>query len=122
MKITEKQLRQIIREERARMSEGWGYSSSPSGSSLMDFARAYSTLGEAVSSQVEAVVEAYLSAGGDIEDDNFVDVVFSQNPSALDLASERLMGALRQGNLGNEGQAVMDALTAAISLSSEQAI
>ena len=117
MRITESQLRRIIRQERTKLTEALGVAET-SGSMLIDFAEAYAALGGAVRDQVAAVVEAYLSSNGDPEDPIFQDAVDAQNPAALQMAHERLKGFLLGGDLGDEGDAVGDALELAVQLQS----
>lgn len=114
MKITESGLRRIIRQERARLAEASFGSAGTSGSILIDFAEAYASLGGAVREQVAAVVTAYVDSNGDPEDPIFQDVVASQNPDALQMAHSRLKGLLLDGDLGDEGDAVREALELAV--------
>lgn len=111
MRITEKKLRQIIREEKRRLAEGQFGDSS--GSALIDFARAYSSLGGAVTQQVDSLVEAWMSVNGDETDVVFEDAVYGINPSALDMALGKLKRVLTRGDLGDEGSTVLEALEAA---------
>ena len=94
MKVTKRQLKRIIKEERTRLlKEMWG-ESVDTGSPLIEFARAYMGLGDAVASQVDSVVEAYNNSGG-LGDQRFKEAVYEQNPNAIDLAMDRLGRALR---------------------------
>ena len=132
MKITKKQLSSIIKE--ARMAQGgktlmssranpdfakaiknnnkktlreWGESeiSSP----LINFARAYRGLGDAVASQVDQIVGAYL----DGDNETFLEAVYEVNPNAIDTAMRKLQPILRYGELGDEGDVIQDALSEA---------
>lgn len=88
MKITKRQLRRIIKEERAKLlNEQWG-DSVETGSDLIAFAKAYSGLGGAVQDQVDAVVAAYNNSAPGSEE--FMDIVYEQNPSAIEMAYDRL--------------------------------
>jgi len=111
MRITKRQLRRIIKEEKATLlKEQWG--NSESSSPLIQFAQAWAGLGGAVQEQVSSVVEAYHNSGG-IGDQRFSQAVYDQNPNAIDMAMQRLGPALRLGELGDEGDAILEALTEA---------
>ena len=100
MKITKRQLRRIIKEEKQRiLHEAWG-ESVETGSELIEFARAYSGLGHAVSSQVDSIVAAFINGGGP-GSNAFLDVVYEQNPNAIDMVEQRLSSTLRR--LAQEG-------------------
>ena len=100
MKITKRQLRRIIKEEKARiLSEMWGGQESMS--PLIQFAQAFSGLGGAVSDQVITIVNAYI--------ENDQEAVYGVNPNALDLAMERLGYPLRDMGPG-EAEEVLEAL------------
>ena len=106
MKITKKQLKHIIKEEKSRLlREQWD--DIDTGSPLIEFARAYRGLGDAVASQVDAVVGAYITRG------DFTETVHEQNPNAIDMAMDRLGRVLRYGDLGGEGEMILEALEAA---------
>tara|TARA_R110002060_G_C2100994_1_gene97651 strand:+ start:588 stop:989 length:402 start_codon:yes stop_codon:yes gene_type:complete len=108
MKITKRQLRRIIKEEKASLlKEQWG--NSESSSPLIQFAQAWAGLGGAVQEQVSSVIEAYHNSGG-IGDQRFNEAVYDQNPNAIDMAMQRLRPALRLGELGEEGAAILQAL------------
>ena len=86
MKITQKQLRRIIREERSRLlSEQGGFGPDNMAMVLIEFAKAWSSMGGAVQEQVEAIIEA--SEG---EPEEFEEVVYQQNPNAIDMALRQL--------------------------------
>ena len=76
---------------------------------LIKFAMAWASLGERVTEQVTQVVNAH-------ETPEFEDVVYEQNPSALQLALERLeyqgKELKRDGNY--DAHAILEALQAAI--------
>ena len=112
MKITKNQLKRIINEERSRLlKEMWG-EEIDTGSPLIEFARAYMGLGDAVASQVDAVVEAYNNSTG-LGDQRYKEAVYDQNPNAIDVAMERLGRVLKYGELGEQGDDVMTALEGA---------
>ena len=115
MRITEAQLRRIIREERTRLSET--YVLGGTGSTLIDFAQAYSSLGRAVSEQVDEVVKAYINGNGDVNDLEFQDAVYNVNPSAIAMALDKLSPILSRGDLGDEADYILEALDAAAHVS-----
>ena len=88
IRITRSQLRRIIKEEKQKMLNEWG-SRPETGLPLIDFANAYAGLGDAVQSQVDAVVAAYVNGGGP-DSENFRETVYEQNPNAIDMAMERI--------------------------------
>ena len=98
MKITKRQLRKIIREEKSRLvSEQNVWDRGESASALLTFGKAYAGLGAAVQEQTDAIVEAYL-AGGAREDDpnqHFLEAVYEQNPNAIEAAYNTLRGPLQ---------------------------
>ena len=109
MKTTKRQLRRIVKEEKQKLiKEQWG-PEVDTGSPLIEFARAYMGLGDAVAGQVDAVVEAYHNSGG-VGDQRFNEAVYDQNPNAINMAMERLGRTLRYGDLGDEGEAILEAL------------
>jgi hypothetical protein len=90
MKITKRQLRRIIKEEKFRLiSEA---RNTGGASPLIDFAAAYAGLGAAVQEQLIAVVEAMNQFGENSPD--FEETVFSQNPNALVMAQDALRSSL----------------------------
>ena len=97
MKITKRQLKRIIKEEKTKLlKEKWGgIGDESSGSALIHFAKAYAKLGPQVQEQVEAVVSAYFNnfpAQGFVSHEeimanpNFEDVAWQQNPGAIEAA------------------------------------
>ena len=108
MKITKRQLKRIIKEEKASLlKEQWGHVDS--GSPLIDFAQTWATLGGAVQDQVSAIMAAYHDSNG-VGDQRFNQAVYEQNPNAIDMAMDRLGQTLRYGDLGEEGEAILIAL------------
>ena len=108
MKITKRQLKRIIKEEKATLlQEMWG--GVDSGSPLIDFAQAWAGLGGAVQEQVSEIMAAYYNSGG-IGDQRFNEAVYDQNPNAIDMAMERLGEVLRYADLGDEADAILEAL------------
>ena len=59
MKITKRQLRRIIKEEKQKLLKEQFGSMVETGSALIDFAEAYSGLGNAVQEQFSAIATAY---------------------------------------------------------------
>jgi hypothetical protein len=105
MKITKKQLKRLIREEKQKLiNEQWD--ELEISSVLINFARAYRGLGDAVASQVDQVVAAYL----DGDNETFLEAVYEVNPNAIDMAMRKLGPVLRYGELGDEGDIIKDAL------------
>lgn len=89
MKISKRQLRRIIKEEKTKLlNEQWG-DGIDTGSEILSFAKAYSGLGGAVQEQVDQVVAAYYNSGGS-ESQDFMEVVYEQNPNAISMAYDRL--------------------------------
>ena len=91
MKITKKQLKRIIKEEKTKLLKEFG-GMEETGSYLIGFAQAYASLGGAVQEQLNAVVNAYYQGGGPNALD---DIIYEQNPSALQMASDKLARPLR---------------------------
>ena len=104
MKITKKQLRRIIQEERARvLSEMRGNQEVKS--PLIEFAHAFAGLGGAVSEQVITVVNGYI--------ENNEEAVYDINPNALDMAMQRLRHPLQAlGESNPEAESVMEVIDA----------
>ena len=89
MKITKRQLRRIIKEEKRTVLKEYFGERIETGSDVIEFAQAYCGLGTAVQGQVDRVVAAYYNEGGPGHP-RFEDIVAEQNPNAIDLAVERL--------------------------------
>jgi hypothetical protein len=79
MKITKRQLRQIIKEEKQKLLKEFGPGGTDGASPLLDFAHAYAKLGSAVQEQVEKVVAAHIDHGG--ESDEFHYAVYDHASS-----------------------------------------
>ena len=113
MKITKRQLKRIIKEEKQKLlKENWN-STEPL-SPLVQFAQAWAGLGGAVSSQILDLSNAHIE--GRIED-----AVYEMNPNALDVAFERLQRPLsalsREGS--EDASELMDALETAAEIFAE---
>ncbi len=117
IKVSKRQLRRIIKEEKQKLLEqgGWG-DSVDTGSPLIEFARAYTSLGGAVQEQVDAVVGAYMNdparRTGGASTREFNEVVYEQNPNAIRMALDRFHG-IAIARLGTDGEELIDALQAA---------
>ena len=87
MKISKRQLKRIIREEKKNLlKEQWG-GNKEALSPLVSFGQAWAGLGGAVSEQILDLVNAHIE--GRIED-----AVYEMNPNALDVAVDRLGNVL----------------------------
>jgi hypothetical protein len=105
MKITKRQLRRIIKEEKQKLlSEQGGWDVDP-GNHLVSFAKAWAGLGGAVQEQVVAILVAWNDGA---HDPDWKEAVYEQNPNAIDMAQQRLGPFLRE--LGEEGEILWDAL------------
>jgi len=101
-------LQSIIKEETIRsLNESWG-EEVETGSSLLEFARAYAGLGDAVIQQVDQIVSAWNTAGP--EHEMFADAVYDCNPNAIDLAIERLGHKLSRIQGCDEAEDILAAL------------
>ena len=105
MKITKRQIKRLIREEKSKLLLEWG--EIETGSVWIEFARAYARLGNAVQDQVDAVVGAYINGGGP-DSENFRETVFEQNPNAIDMAMQGLRYSLE--GAGDEAAEILEAL------------
>ena len=93
MRISKRQLRRIIKEEKQKLlNEQWG-DSVETGSDLIDFAKAYSGLGSAVQEQFEALANAWIIEGA--HEPDWSEAVYEQNPNAIDMVEQRLSSVLR---------------------------
>ena len=115
MKITKRQLRRIIKEEKQGLLREFGPRGTDGASPLIDFAHSYAGLGAAVQEQVEQVVSAYVNSGPTSPD--FEDAITNVNPAALDMAIQRLARPGRM--LGGEAEDVLNALDVAIEMYNE---
>ena len=105
MKITKRQLRRIIKEEKHKLLREQGGWEQQTGSMLLDFAQAWASLGGAVQEQVVAVTAAWERGA---HEPDWSESVYEQNPNAIDMAVQRLGPFLR--DLGEEGEFLWDAL------------
>jgi hypothetical protein len=108
MKITKRQLRRIIKEEKDKLLRE--ARDTGGASPLIDFASAYAGLGSAVQEQVVAVVEAMVQFGENSPE--FEDAVYSQNPNAIEMAQRTLLSHLN-GMAGEDAEDLLTALETA---------
>ena len=116
MKITKSQLRRIIKEERQKLLKEQYGSQIETGSDLIEFARAYASLGSSVQEQVDQVVSAYNSGGG--ESQQFREAVYEVNPNALNMAMDRLGRVLGMMD-DDDAVSIQEALYAAMEIFDE---
>jgi hypothetical protein len=109
MKLTRKLIRRLVKEETQRMLNEASWSDE-TGSDLLDFAKAYASLGGAVQEQIDSIVSAYYAHG--FKSQEFQEAVYEQNPAAIEMAIGRMGRAIRY--LGTDGaEDLMSALEAA---------
>ena len=110
MKITKRQLKRIVKEEKVKLlKEQWG-ASIETGSDLIEFAKAYASLGHAVQEQVDQLISAYFNSGGP-NSEAFEEAAYNINPNAVDMAWDRLSRPGRM--LGGEAEDILNALDTA---------
>ena len=106
MKITTKQLRKMIKEEKAKMlNEKFGMESL---NPLVGFGEAWSGLGSSVGEQILELSNAYI-------DGRMEDVLPELNPNAVRLAYQRLSPALRFLE-GDDAETLKEALEQALEM------
>ena len=86
MKVTKRQLRRIIKEEKQKLLREYGAMDKEVLSPLVQFAQAWSGLGNSVQDQMIDVINGYI--------ENDQESVYEINPNALDIATQRLYPAL----------------------------
>ena len=128
MKITKRQLRRIIKEEKVRLlKEKWGgIGGESSGSALIHFAKAYASMGPQAQEQMGAITSAYFRlfpAEGFVSQEEiyanpeFKDVAMQQNPTIIEVALSALGNTNLHGLDANEELLQMDdALEVALGL------
>ena len=89
MKVSKRQLRSIIREEKSKLLSEQGGWVGPDNMAmvLIEFGKAWSSLGGAIQEQVEAIAE---TGGYEDNAEEFEEVVYQQNPNAIDRALRAL--------------------------------
>ena len=124
MKITKRQLRRIIKEEKRKLlseqGSAWGSGANPNilaDYSILDFARAWSTLGPEVQEQVLALLEAY-GAGG--HRPTWEDAIDAQDPAAIRQAMDTLGPSLQKMQDFDEGFDIYSALKDALEMYGEE--
>ena len=111
MKISKSALRRIIKEERQKiLVEMFGNNPADVPNDLITFAQMYNKLGDAVSSQVDDIVMAFVNAGPN--SDEFMETVYEVNPNAIDYGL-RYLGNLNLGDCQESYDDVIEALRAA---------
>mgnify|MGYP003629475907 CR=1 FL=1 len=105
MKVSKRQLRSIIREERSRLLSEQGGRDVDPGNYLVSFAKAWSALGAAVQEQVVAILVEWNEGA---HEPDWAETVYEQNPAAIDMAQQRLGPFL--SDLGEDGETLADAL------------
>ena len=102
MKITKRQLRRIIKEEKAKILKeqraGAG-ADFETGSVLVEFAQQYAALGSAMQEQLNEVIKVYLVDGGMPEE--LEEAIMMQNPNALERGVRQLRRTVSQ--MASEG-------------------
>jgi len=88
MKITKRQLRKIIKEEKSKLLKEYGAMSKEVMNPMVAFAQAWSGLGDAIQEQMIDLINAHVE--GRLED-----AAYEINPNAFDRAAERLTSPLR---------------------------
>ena len=109
MKITKRQLRRIIKEEKQKILKeqraGAG-ADFETGSILVEFAQQYAALGGAIQEQLNEVIKVYLVDGGFPEE--LEDAIMQQNPAALERGVRQLRRTVSQ--MASEGYEEADDL------------
>lgn len=119
MKITKRQLRRIIKEEKDKLLRE--ARDTGGASPLIDFAAAYSGLGSAVQEQLVALVEAMVQFGENSPE--FEDAVFAQNPNAIIMAERALTNTLNiLGQTNPDAEDLLTALEMALVLVNEEGV
>ena len=118
MKITKRQLKRIIKEEKRKLlseqGSSWGAGANPNilaDYSILDFAIAWGTLGPQIQEQVLALLEVY-GAGGHAPE--WEEAVYEQNPAAVREALRKLGPSLQKMKDFDEGFDIYSALEDAV--------
>ena len=105
MRVTKRQLRRIIKEEKLKLlNEQFGQGTDP-GNHLISFANAWTGLGAAVQEQVTAILIEWNEGA---HEPLWAETVYEQNPAAIDMAQQKLGPFL--SDLGEDGETLADAL------------
>ena len=111
MKITKRQLRKIIKEEKQALLKEFGSMNKEVLSPLVQFAQAWSGLGDAIQSQMIDVINGFV--------ENREDAAYEINPNALDRAIEKLTGPLDGMRGSEEAEEIAAALDWATEISQQ---
>ena len=109
MKITRRQLRRIIKEEKQKILKEQRAGSAAdfeTGSILVEFAQQYAALGGAIQEQLNEVIKVWLVDGG--MPDELEDAIMQQNPAALERGVRQLRRTVSQ--MAREGYEEADDL------------
>ena len=109
MKITRRQLRRIIKEEKQKILKEQRAGSAAdfeTGSILVEFAQQYAALGGAIQEQLNEVIKVWLVDGG--MPDELEDAIMQQNPAALERGVRQLRRTVSQ--MASEGYEEADNL------------
>ena len=109
MKITKKQLKRIIKEEKRKILKEQRAGSAAdfeTGSILVEFAQQYAALGGAIQEQLNEVIKVWLVDGG--MPDELEDAIMQQNPAALERGVRQLRRTISQ--MASEGYEEADDL------------
>ena len=103
MKVSKRQLRRIIKEEKAKvLKEQWGHKEALS--PLVTFGQAWAGMGGAVQEQMVDLVNAYIEG-------RITDAVYGMNPNALDVAFDKLGNVLNiLGQTNPDAEELVDAM------------
>ena len=100
MKITKRQLKRIIKEEKRKMlseqGPAWGTGAIPrvmEDYAMLDFAEAWASLGPQIKEQVMEVLQSYGEGGHEPE---WTETVMMQNPAAIESALRTLGPSLNK--------------------------
>jgi hypothetical protein len=103
MKITKRQLKRLIKEERSKLLKEFGAMDKEAMSPLIQFSQAWSGLGDAIQSQMIDLINGYI--------ENREDVVYDINPNAFEQAQRRLQYPLMTlGESNPDAEEVIEAM------------
>jgi hypothetical protein len=113
MRLSKRRIKRIVLEEQYKLlREQWGSGDAPS--PLIEFAQAWAGLGGAVQEQVSELLAAWIQTGGN--GDDWIDVVYEQNPNAIDMAWDRLVRPLKSMESYGDSTDLLDALEEAVAI------
>ena len=121
MRVTRRQLRRIIKEEKLKLlseqGPAWGTGAIPrvmEDYAMLDFAEAWVSLGPQIKEQVMEVLQSYGEGGHDPE---WTDTVMMQNPAAIESAMRTLGPSLQKmGDTSDEAFDIYSALETALEI------